>query len=170
MRESRGVWFLVASGQNVRLLVLVRSTGKYETIWKGELSAFCCGTVPYRRRPRFGSLIAKLLNEACARGLIDRFVLVASPQMGRNIREGLDPAVSSCLVGEVSQNLSRFHDDELGKHLAKLSLTRSERSEPTETSNRERYMQHNPRVASFAEDNGRKDAGPDPRPGLGFRH
>ena len=132
MWNSQGVWFVVASRDSARLIVRVTATGKYETLWAGGVSALYSGNASRGQKPRFGSLIAKLLNEACARNLIQGLVLVVPRRLRRIIREGLDPAASSRIIVETSENLGRLHDYELVTRLAGISLSLpGAASEPT---------------------------------------
>ena len=122
MRESRGLWFVVASWRSVRLIVNETVSGRYGRVGNAAVAALSGESVEYSRDSRFGWLVAKLLNEACARNLIDGIVLVAPRRLRRTIREGLDPAAEARIVAEVSESLSRYQDSELSKRLAEIPL------------------------------------------------
>jgi len=119
--SNRGVWFVLAGGQTLRLIVHVPVTGEYKSLWNGKSSAFCGENSCGRSRASFGWLIAKLLNEACARSLVLGLVLVGPYRLRENIREGLDPAATARILAESSLNLAQFQGDELSKRLAVIA-------------------------------------------------
>lgn len=140
---------MVASRDRARIIARASLTGKYETLWEAEASAIqtkgappCAdadqstatkGDVavgvlklatesPRWHKSRFGWLVAKKLNEACARNAFDGLVVVAPRRMRRNIHEGLDPATAARIVAELSKNLTRLHDSELAEQFAMLQV------------------------------------------------
>ena len=68
-------------------------------------------------KDRFARLVATRLNEAAARGAFDELVLVAPAHTLHKLRDALDAAAASKLVGMLEKDLIKTPDGELWPHV-----------------------------------------------------
>jgi protein required for attachment to host cells len=68
-------------------------------------------------KERFAHLVAAQLGEAAARGAFDELVLVAPAHVLNELREELDAAAASRLVGTLAKDLVKTPDGELWPHV-----------------------------------------------------
>lgn len=72
----------------------------------------------------FAQEVAKVLNEANAANEFDRIILVAPPHVAAALRHGLGKAVQAKIAGELSKDLVKVPDHELGRHIDEIARGR----------------------------------------------